>query len=234
MSTTIGKVRPAKIRSALRRRWFEYQLNRLPLQSGPTVVSLGSEYGGWDIPEGIVDDSWMCWSVGAGDDVSFDVELVRRYGAQVRAFEPVPEYVQHARQTFGDDPRLSAYQVAIATADGPVRLQLTHDSESRSVSSAGLYDSDEWAEAPGRTVASMMHELGDQRIDLLKLDIEGGEYEVVPTLDLRAWGVKIFATQLHHTGTVGQARQLLDSLADLGFRLVGRHPTVKLTFLRDG
>jgi hypothetical protein len=23
-------------------------------------------------------------------------------------------------------------------------------------------------------------------------------------------------------------------LADLGFRLVGRHPTVKLTFLRDG
>ena len=43
-----------------------------------------------------------------------------------------------------------------------------------------------------------MAEFGDPAIDLLKLDIEGGEYEVIPSLDMRALGVKVFATQLHH------------------------------------
>jgi hypothetical protein len=32
-----------------------------------------------------------------------------------------------------------------------------------------------------------MAELGDERIDLLKIDIEGSAYELLPTLDLRAF-----------------------------------------------
>ena len=76
-----------------------------------------------------------------------------------------------------------------------------------------------------------MAELGDDRIDLLKLDIEGGEYELLPALDLRALGVRIFATQLHHSGTVRQARALIAWLRESGYEPVGCRPAVKVTFL---
>ena len=44
-----------------------------------------------------------------------------------------------------------------------------------------------------------MAELGDTRIDLLKIDVEGGEYQLLPTLDLNALGVKVFAIPLRRT-----------------------------------
>ncbi len=227
---TLHKLRPAKLRNALRRRWFEHQLPRTKLREAPGLIDLGSSYGGWTIPGEPVDPSWICYSVGAGGDISFDLELIRRYNATVRAIEAVAEYVESATRQAGDEPRFTARQAAIVTSDGPVRMQVTHDPQSRSVSSAGLYESRSFIELPGRTLPSLMAELGDERIDLLKLDIEGGEYDVLPTLDLRALGVKVFAVQLHHTGSVRDARALITRLRRDGYEPVACRPAVKLTF----
>jgi hypothetical protein len=66
---------------------------------------------------------------------------------------------------------------------------------------------------------------------LLKLDIEGSEYELLPTLDLPALGVKVFATQLHHTGSVADARGLISRLREQGYDAVACRSAVKLTFV---
>jgi FkbM family methyltransferase len=229
---TSAYLRPAKLRSALRRRWFERQLPRLQMQPAPGLESLGSAYGGWTIPAELLGPSPLCYCIGAGGDISFDMALIERYGATVRAFDAVAEYVALADEQAGDEPRFSVRQAAIATRDGPLRMQLTHDHSSRSVSPAGLYDSHDFVELPGRTIASLTAELGDERIDLLKLDIEGGEYEVIPSLDLRALGVRVFATQLHHNGSVAQARGLIARLRHEGYEPVACRPVVKLTFAR--
>lgn len=231
MRVPIGKLRPAKIRSAVRRRVFEGLMERTPLQEAGTIVVLGRKYGGYAIPDGIVQPSWICYCVGAGGDVSFDLELIRRYGASVRAFDPVPSYVESARAEAGDEPRFSVHQVALANADGPLRMQITHDASSSSVSAAALYDTHEFLELPGRTLQSLMSELGDERVDFLKMDVEGAEYGLLDDLDLRDFGVKLFAVQLHHTGTVRQARALIRRLAEQGYVPVGRKPAVKLTFV---
>jgi len=228
------KLRPSKIRQAVRRRWFEYRVPRTPMRRPPGgLTTLGVSYGSWIMPEGVVEPSWTCYCVGAGGDVTFDLDLVRRYGATVRAVEPVPGYVQEAIEAGRGEPRYSVHQAAITTADGPVRMQVTHDSGSRSVSLAGLYESDTFVELPGRSLASLMSELGDDHIDLLKLDVEGAEYDLLPTLDLRGFGVKVFAIQLHHTGTVAQARALINHLHDQGYEPVACKPAVKLTFVRE-
>jgi FkbM family methyltransferase len=232
MFTSSRKLRPAKVRSALRRRWFEHQLPRIPMQEIAGLVNLGTAYGGWTIPGDLVEPSWLCYCVGAGGDIGFDLALIRRYGATVRAFDAVADYVEQAEAEAGEEPRFSVRQAAIAVADGPLRVQITHDSSSHSVSSAGLYDSREFLELPGRSLPSLAAELGDQRIDLLKLDIEGGEYGVLPTLDLQALGVKVFATQLHHNGSIAQARGIIAQLHEAGYEPVACAPVVKLTFVR--
>lgn len=226
------KLRPAKARSALRRRWFERQVPRTQMRELDGLVHLGSSYGGWTLPGSLIEQSWTCYLVGAGGDVSVDLDLIHRYGVSVRSFDAVADYVNRARRDAGGEPGFSAHHAAIATEDGPIRMQVTHDPNSQSVSAAELYDSHDFIELPGRTLRSLMAELGDERIDLLKLDIEGSEYELLPTLDLQALGVKVFAIQLHHTGSVADARSLISRLRDQGYDAVACRSAVKLTFVR--
>lgn len=228
----LRRLRPAKIRNGLRRRWFEHALERTRLTGAPGVRRMGSSYGGWMIPTELVGRSWTCYCVGAGGDVTFDLELIRDYGATVRAFDPVERSVQAAREDARDAEGFTAHVVALAAHDGPLRMQQTHDPGSASLSAAGLYESQLFTEVPGRTLASLMDELGDRRVDLLKVDIEGAEYDVLPTLDLPAVGVKIFAVQLHHNGTVAQARALIERLRGAGYEPVACKPAVKMTFAR--
>jgi FkbM family methyltransferase len=226
------RLRPTKVRSALRRRWFELAVSHAARTPMPELADLGSAWGGWTVPEGLIEPSWLCYSVGAGADISFDLELIRRHRVRVRAVDPVAEYVSLAARHAQREPRLSVHHAAIALVDGPVRMQVTHDPVSRSVSAAGLYDGHRFVELPGRTLSSLMAELGDGRVDLLKLDVEGSEYDVIPTLDLQRMGVKVLATQLHHTGSVRDARALIARLERAGYVLVACRAVVKLTFVR--
>jgi FkbM family methyltransferase len=227
-------LRPAKLRSALKRRWFEHRMSRVRMRHLSGLIELGTAYGSWIMPGDVIDSSWNCYLAGAGGDVSLDLELVRRYGVTTRSFDPVLDYVERAVREGRDEPRFSAHHAAIAVADGPVRMQITHDAESQSVSGARLYDSHSFVEVPGRSLRSLMAELGDERIDLLKLDIEGSEYQLLPSLDLDGLGVKVLAVQLHHNGSVKAARRLMSALDEQGYDLVACCPVIKLTFLRRG
>jgi len=228
----LGKLRPAKVRSAIRRRWFERRMARVRLTELAGIVDLGSAYGGWLMPGAMLDSSWVCYSVGAGGDISFDRELIERYGMTVRGFDAVEAFVEQANAETSGEPRFSARHAAVAPRDGPLRMQLSHDPVSSSVSPAGLYLSDVYVEMQGRSLKSLMAEIGDERIDLLKIDIEGGEYELVPQLALADMGVRVFATQLHHVGSVAQARALVAGLRASGYEPVACRYAVKLTFVR--
>ncbi len=232
VGSTAAKLRPSKVRSALRRRRFEYVFERTPVRDGVETVALGSSYGGWVIPD-VVRPDWVCYCVGAGGDVSFDLELIKRYGVRVRAFDPVAGYVESAEREAAGESRFSIHQAAIALTDGPIRMQVTHDEGSRSVSAAKLYDTENFIELPGRSLSSLMSELGDARIDLLKLDIEGAEFELLAQTDLRALGVQVFATQLHHTGSVRETHELIARLKAGGYVAVARRSAVKLTFMAE-
>jgi len=232
VSGLTSRLRPAKVRGAIRRRVFEWRLGRLRIEPGPAIVELGTAYGGWKIPVDAVSEGQICYCIGSGGDISFDLELIRRYGAVVRAVDPVAEYGTAALETAGGEPRFSFRQAAVTVTDGPIRMQTHHESDSQSLSAAGLYDTNDWVEVDGRTIPSLMREFGDDHIDLLKVDVEGIEYDLVPTLDLAGLGVRVFSIQLHHTGTVRDALGLIHGLERQGFRLVAQRPSVKLTFAR--
>jgi FkbM family methyltransferase len=232
-ASVLHKLRPRKIRNAIRRRWFEWRLSRHRLPALTGLVDLGSKPGGWTVPGDMIAEDWCCYCVGAGGDVSFDVELMRRFGVTVRSFDPVAGYLDLARREVGPELPFSAHLAALATEDGPIRMQLTHHPGSRSLSSDGLYESRRYIECPGRTLATLMAEMGDGGVDLLKVDIEGAEYRVVPELDLAGSGVRVLSVQLHHNGGVRRARRLIAGLRESGYELVACRPAVKLTFVRS-
>lgn len=235
-ASELGRLlRPAKIRGALRRRWFEYRMRHSPLAPYEgALVPMGTPYGGWIIPEDALPHDAICYCVGIGHDVSLESALLEAFdAATVRSFDPVAQFVEYARTELGEDSRFTATQAAIALVDGPILMQKHHQPVSESVSAADLYDSARYVELPGRSLASLMAEYGDQRIDFLKLDMEGSEYEFLPTLDLAKLGVRALTVQLHHNGTVRRARALIAGLREKGYVHVARRPVVKLTFVSD-
>jgi len=231
LSAAAAKLRPAKVRSAIRRRWFENQLARIPLTGAGSPVHLGTDYGGWMVPAALIRPDWTCYSVGVGGDVSFDTELIRRFGVRVRAFEPVQMFVDGAAKEMELHPEFSVHRVAIAERDEPVRMQHTHHPGARAVSGAGLFDTHAWDTFPGRSLPSLMAEFGDERIDFLKMDTEGTEYELLPSLDLPALGIMVLAVCLHHNRSVRQARNLIAYLASEGYEAAAMCPTIKTTFV---
>lgn len=184
----MSNLRPAKVRRAVGRRWFEHRLLAMPVTNAGSPVHLGTAYGGWIVPAAVIRPGWMCYSIGAGGDVSFDAELIRLFDVRVRSFEPVQYFVDFVAEEMRDEPRFSVHRLALAERDGPIRMQQTHHPGARAVSAAGLFDTNSWCEFPGRSLWSLMAELGDQQIDLLKMDTEGTEYELLPALDLPASG----------------------------------------------
>ena len=233
LSELQSKLRPDKFRRALRRRWFEWRMTKLPRVPVDGMADVGTAYGGYLLPTQHIGREWLCYCVGAGADISFERELIRRWDARVRSFEAVPHYVEHLQDQAADEPRLTLEQAALAGSDEPLRMQVSHVAVSQSASAAGLYESDNYIEVPGRTLQSLMAEHGDSKLDLLKVDLEGLEYELLPTLDLNSLGVRVLCAQLHHTATVRHAKRLVGLLKTVGYDLIGCRPTVNLTFAHE-
>ena len=69
-----------------------------PAASPWPVEYLGTSYGGWAIPEDLLSADSVCYSAGVGTDVSFDAELIKRYGCKVHAFDLTPTSVAFIKQ----------------------------------------------------------------------------------------------------------------------------------------
>ena len=195
---------------------------------------LGTQYGGWFVPARLITSDWIVWSAGAGSDVSFDVELLRRFGARVRSFDPFRRHLDEALEQVDGLDGYSVHQVALASSDGPVTLWGSGDPDFGRVSVEEERRGGSSFVAEGRTIASLAAELGDPRIDLLKLSIVGKEYEVLASLDLRALEVQVLCVELNPTVPAKLARHRLGHVREQGYALVARERRDRLTFVRSG
>jgi hypothetical protein len=89
--------------------------------------------------------------------------------------------------------------LAIGGEDGVLTLYPPQDTSW--VSHSSIFNPDTAARAfqvPMRSVASIMAELGHQRLDVLKLDIEGSEYDVIDDVLKRAVPIGQLLVEFHH------------------------------------
>ena len=214
--------RPQKIDNAVRRRWFESRVRAFEEQAPESLELVGTEYGGYPLPRGLDVTGWSCWCVGAGGDISFDVALLDRGAARVRSFEPNSSFEAEGRREAAGRAGWSWHTMAITQVDGPLAMHVAEDPSHGALSAADLQRQARTVTVPGRSIASLMAEWDEGRIDLLKLDLEGIEFDLIPTLDLRGLGVRILAIEVHHTRSVRDARRLFETIEAQGFRRLGQ------------
>jgi FkbM family methyltransferase len=146
------------------------------------IERLGSDYGGWVIPPSLLSADSVCYCVGVGEDITFDLALIRRFGCRVFAFDPTPRSAQHVAAQAGTLDRYHFQPVGLWSADAEVKFYVPRNRQHVSHSIVNLQGTDDFFIGRCRRLSSLMAELGHAHLDLLKLDIEGAEYAVLQTM----------------------------------------------------
>jgi FkbM family methyltransferase len=170
------------------------------------VVKVGTEYGGWTIPKDFYageEDCILC--AGAGEDISFDCEMAERNLGKVIILDPTPRAVEHFKslksavnegRTFYVNRTNIPYSVGkqaigrikylpiglIGGKDRKEKFYFPQNEEHVSCSAMNLQDSQEYFEAECYTYKSLLKKLNVPRFKLIKIDIEGMEYEVINSI----------------------------------------------------
>jgi FkbM family methyltransferase len=116
-----------------------------------------------------------------------------RFRCRVWVFEPVEDFAARIRGRFQSNPSIKVFGFGLADRDGAVELNL----EGPSTTAFG--GSGRNVSAPMKGVADFFAEQDLSEVDLLKMNIEGGEYDLLDAMLDRGLAAKVryFQIQFH-------------------------------------
>jgi FkbM family methyltransferase len=195
---------------------------RQGVQIARPVVRLGSEYGAHAVTSDALSAESVVYSFGVGEDVSFDLAMIERFGVTVHAFDPTPRSIAWVKaQTL--PPEFVLHEFGLANHDGTADFAPPENAEH--ISHTLLVR--EKSSGPAITVqvrrlATLAKELGHSRIDVLKMDIEGAEYAVIEDVLASEIPIGQLLVEFHHhlpEVTLAKTEEAIERLNQAGYRI---------------
>lgn len=182
----------------------------------------------WKYIPSLLNEQSIVYSLGVGDLIDFDLDLISDHGLTVHAFDPTPfaeEWVKG--QSLPD--RFVFHPWAAAGEDGSLRLYRrvnTRGKASKVMWTAGSEagDAEDFIDAPAYTISTIMEKLGHSQVDMLKIDVEGAEYLILEGLKAGTNLPKQLLVEYHHRFPgVGKQRTAysISKLRQLGYKIFG-------------
>lgn len=209
---------------------------RLRTQPRADLIEMGTRYGGWTIPGSLLDADSACLLAGVGRDITFDLGLIGRFGVTVHALDPVPAAIAFATAAAAAEPRFVLHPCGLWSADGTLRFYSHREPGFVSHSATDMHATGAYFEAPVRSVESLMAELGHDHVDLLKLSVEGSEYEIIGHVLDRELDVRTLCVEFSQPAPSAPVRAVLKRLRRARYDLVASTLQPfgwKLTFVRS-
>ncbi len=111
-----------------------------------------------------------------GYEGDWAASIRQRYGCSVFVFEPVQAFLDGILKRFDGDPSIHAFGYGLHSRNERTTISLAGNASSTFV------DAGSSEEIELRDVAEVLAELKVSRIDLIKINIEGGEFELLERL----------------------------------------------------
>lgn len=193
----------------------------VPLDISCRVGKFGQGDGTWAVALDHLAASPTVYSVGVGYDISFDLDMITKFNAEVQAFDPTPLSRQWlAGQKLPREFHFWPYGLAAYDGDAEFFLPKGHEVSFTSLpqeAGAGVL-------CQVKRLDTLMRTLGHTRIDLLKIDIEGAEYAIVPDLVSMRGKIGQLLIEFHHRMAPGhegvrKTRQAIEILKSAGYEL---------------
>lgn len=114
----------------------------------------------------------VVWDIG-GYLGEWTREIVRRYDPHVDVFEPVPSFAAELERQFAHESKVRIHAFGLADRDDVQAIMQSDDASSLFISEGSP------VVASFRDVAGFFDEEGFEEVTLMKINIEGGEYQLL-------------------------------------------------------
>jgi FkbM family methyltransferase len=192
-----------RLKRSLSRRWRELRLPR-------GYQRLGTRYGGWWIDTSMIGSSPLLIDCGLGEDISFSVSFLQRFpDASVIGIDPNPRSLAYCQKHCPGG--MEIINAALSTCSGETvvfHLPRTVDKLPKGADgvSGSLESSHEYVDGGERIVtrtvdfSELLARVGRDECAVLKLDVEGTEYELLEALigDGKIQNAQQLLVEFHH------------------------------------
>lgn len=183
-------------------------------------------YGGWAIPENILNTASVIVDIGLGEDISFSESLISSYGCNVHGFDPTPKAIAYVDKR--EIQKFHFYEFGLGSSCRSAIFYLPVNPNHVSGSlTRSTHIGNEEIEVQLLDIDGIVEAIKKEKIDLLKIDIEGAEYEVLNSQSFRsnAHRVHILCIEFHHRWAefgVDSTNVAVQILKELGFECIWR------------
>jgi FkbM family methyltransferase len=159
---------------------FEYLYTKIKINQYPNIRPLwvGNKYGGFFIYQESISPQSVIYSFGIGEDTSFDEEMIRLFGVKIFAFDPTPRAIKWIKKKNNKKIIFSSYGIDIENTERVFFMP-----KNPTFVSGSLVKTDnvgeEYIKVKVKNLETIMKEKGHNKLDVLKIDIEGSEYEIL-------------------------------------------------------
>lgn len=194
-------------------------------------------YGGWAVPCGMLNANSVVVDIGLGEDISFSEALIAVYGCFVHGFDPTPKSVAYVEGR--NIPSFQMHKLGVGDSNRTTSFYLPNNPEhvSGSIVSFNHVGASK-LEVDLLDIDGVFACIDVDRIDLLKVDIEGAEYELINSAAFQqnASRIRILCIEFHHRWNEVGSKSTIEAVATLrklGFECVwrARESNEEFTFL---
>jgi FkbM family methyltransferase len=230
---------PTRVIAHLRQRRHAREFRAgLTLTPREDLVPIGDlTYGGYVLPTSLLGTDSVCLFAGVGEDITFDLSVIARFGATVHSVDPVPRAATFIAEAAAHEPRLVFRPLALWSSDTTLTFHAPRQEGYVSQSAVNLHDTAPAFDAPARSVESLMKELGHDHVDLLKVSAEGAEYEIIDHVIAAKTDVRVVCVEYSQPSTPGRPAASVAALQRAGYRIVAATGPIwgfKLTLVGPG
>lgn len=143
----------------------------------------GNFYGGFYVNPTMLDEHSIVYSFGIGEDISFDRFIIEKHHCHVFGFDPTPKSINWIKnQELPSNFEFLNYGLSEKSGLFDFYLPKNPDWVSGSMVIQDNLDVNEKVSVEMKSLDDIVSELRHEKIDLLKMDIEGSEYSVIDSI----------------------------------------------------
>ena len=188
-------------------------------------ITYGNRFADWTFcPDGL-DEHSVIYSFGVGEDVSFDLRLMEHFHLEVHGFDPSPRSIEWVGKKELPE-KFHFYPYGLAASDGSITFSEPAEANIHSLKITDPKETGSSAlkthQLPVHRLPTIIQMLGHDRIDILKMDIEGAEYDVIEDIIRSQVPIYQVLIEFHHRFAnlgIGKTREAISQLNKAGYKI---------------
>jgi FkbM family methyltransferase len=183
-------------------------------------------YGGWSIPDRFINKESTVVDVGLGEDISFSQSLIQAHGCSVHGFDPTPKAIDFVEKQ--NQRGFFLHKCGLGGTSRTERFFLPNQASnvSGSIAQAEHLGAQEIS-VELLALGDLLKQIKAESISLLKIDIEGAEYEFIDSTEFEQLSsrIDVLCIEFHHRWPqfgASATRRAVKTLESAGFSCIWR------------